>query len=173
MKIQLEILSYLQSLNQKVLGTEWSLTSIKFSMILSEMGHISKTIVQDLCDISEKMDSLHLEFSPLGTNELREVADSVINSFDFLTQAFATRKIKLADRVVLLDQRIVALENASRIAHISRLAEGTEKSVKTSELHLSFLDSLKRISNYMRSIAVQIKLAESIRKIKKKTENES
>lgn len=166
-----EIIIYLQELNKRILGTYWSLTSIKFGMIVNELAHISKTTSMDLGKIfSKKVDS-NLEFSKFGRMELRELSDLVYKSFDTVIRSFKERSIKLADKVIETDKNIEVFESASRLSHISRLSQGKEKSINTSDLHINLLESIKKISTYTRAIAIQIQIAESVRVARKKKTN--
>ena len=156
-----ELLSYLQRLNAETMRTSRALTSIKFGMIGNDLANITRTIVNSIVPTVRAKIESGQDFSSAGKEELFEYGDLVRDHFGLVIEAFEKRDTEAAERALDLDKRIGVMENVNRFNHVQRLAEGGEKSVKTSEYHLNILEALRRISAYLKSISVQIQVAES------------
>ena len=156
-----ELLDYLKRLNSETMRTSRALTSIKFGMIGNDLANITRTITNSIVPNVRLKIQGGEDFSPAGKQELFEYGDLVGEHFSLVVEAFEKRDTKAADRALELDKRIGVMENVNRFNHVQRLAEGGEKSVRTSEYHLNILEALRRISAHLKSMSVQIQVAES------------
>ncbi len=158
--IHQELIGYLKTINAETMRTSRALTAIKFGMIANDLANIERAMQDSILPNVRLKIRGGEDFSSSGRSELFEYARLVGEHFELVLLAFEKRDTAAADRALELDSRIGLMENVNRINHVQRLAEGGERSLRTSEYHLNILEALRRISAHLRSISVQIQLGE-------------
>ena len=110
---------------------------------------------ENISEFAETMADKKLNFSEIGTQELKEMIDVCADSYEYAIQAFMENDKEKALKVLEKERKADELELKLRTKHIKRL---TNRECNT-EAGIVFLDTvicLERISDHARNIAEEV-----------------
>jgi phosphate:Na+ symporter len=117
------------------------------------LEHIGDIIDKNLLEIAQKKIKMQLSFSAEGTEELRMLHDSVIDSFRRAQALLVSGRTQTAAQLIADKQALRQLERSTRERHLERLREGQPDSLASSSLHLDVLRDLVRIQSHICALA--------------------
>ncbi|HKR46829.1 MAG TPA: Na/Pi cotransporter family protein [Paraburkholderia sp.] len=144
---------YVTELTREPLSEEDRRWASDIMTAVINLEHIGDIIDRNLLEIAQKKIKLQLSFSAEGTEELRMLHDSVIDSFRRAQALLVSGRTQTAAQLIADKQALRQLERSTRERHLERLREGQPDSLASSSLHLDVLRDLVRIQSHICALA--------------------
>ena len=124
--------------------------------VVNDIETIGDTIQKNMIPLLARKDSLHMDFSPEGKEELTIYHNKVCKQINRLKKAFSKLDPGKAEKIINKEGKYSALETKYRISHLERLHQERKESIETHEIHMELMDLLKQINVYSGEIAKTI-----------------
>ena len=147
---------YLIQTSRTELGEEDGRRYIEILSFTTNLEHIGDIVDKNLMELATKKIRNRYAFSPEGMAELRAFHGLVLENLRLALNAFTTRDITLARRLVAEKTVIREAETKAADSHYARLREGRTESIETSSIHMDVIRDLKRINGHLVSVAYPI-----------------
>ncbi|WP_321922441.1 Na/Pi cotransporter family protein [Paraburkholderia guartelaensis] len=144
---------YVTELTREPLSEEDRRWASDIMTAVINLEHIGDIIDKNLLEIAQKKIKMQLSFSAEGTEELRMLHDSVIDSFRRAQALLVSGRTQTAAQLIADKQALRQLERSTRERHLERLREGQPDSLASSSLHLDVLRDLVRIQSHICALA--------------------
>ena len=151
-----KITKYLRKIGQQELSENQIQEVYGFMSIVNDIESIGDTIDKNMIPLLAKKDSLNMDFSPEGKEELSIYHNKVCKQINRLKKAFSKLDPGKAEKIINKEGKYSALETKYRISHLERLHQEREESIETHEIHMELMDMLKQINVYSGEIAKTI-----------------
>ena len=151
-----KITKYLRKIGQQELSENQIQEVYGLMSIVNDIESIGDTIDKNMIPLLAKKDSLNMDFSPEGKEELSIYHNKVCKQINRLKKAFSKLDPGKAEKIINKEGKYSALETKYRIRHLERLHQEREESIETHEIHMELMDLLKQINVYSGEIAKTI-----------------
>ena len=151
-----KITKYLRKIGQQELSENQIQEVYGLMSIVNDVESIGDTIEKNMIPLLARKDSLHMDFSPEGKEELTIYHNKVCKQINRLKKAFSKLDPGKAEKIINKEGKYSALETKYRIKHLERLHQEREESIETHEIHMELMDLLKQINVYSGEIAKTI-----------------
>ena len=151
-----KITKYLRKIGQQELSENQIQEVYGLMSIVNDIESIGDTIEKNMIPLLAKKDSLNMDFSPEGKEELTIYHNKVCKQINRLKKAFSKLDPGKAEKIINKEGKYSALETKYRIRHLERLHQEREESIETHEIHMELMDLLKQINVYSGEIAKTI-----------------
>jgi phosphate:Na+ symporter len=151
-----QIKLYMTQLSREVMTAEQAKRHLELLMFVINLEHIGDIIVKNLCELANKKWRDNLSFSKQGWEEIERYHKHVCDNFRLALTVFQSRDPLLA-RDLVRHKEALQLETANTAgSHFERLRQGLMESLRSSSLHLDIIRDLRRINDYLTSVAYGI-----------------
>ena len=150
------IVKYLRKIGQHELSENQTQELYGLMSIANDIESIGDTIEKNMIPLLAKKDSLNMDFSPEGKEELTIYHNKVCKQINRLKKAFSKLDPGKAEKIIHKEGKYSALETKYRISHLKRMHQEREESIETHEIHMELMDLLKQINVYSGEIAKTI-----------------
>ena len=154
--LDMKIVKYLRKIGQQELSENQIQEVYGMMSIVNDIESIGDTIEKNMIPLLAKKDSLNMDFSPEGKEELTIYHNKVCKQINRLKKAFSKLDPGKAEKIINKEGKYSALETKYRISHLERLHQEREESIETHEIHMELMDLLKQINVYSGEIAKTI-----------------
>ena len=154
--LDMKIIKYLRKIGQHELSENQTQELYGLMSIANDIESIGDTIEKNMIPLLAKKDSLNMDFSPEGKEELSLYHNKVCKQINRLKKAFSKLDPGKAEKIINKEGKYSALETKYRISHLERLHQEREESIETHEIHMELMDLLKQINVYSGEIAKTI-----------------
>ena len=154
--LDMKIVKYLRKIGQQELSENQIQEVYGLMSIVNDIESIGDTIEKNMIPLLAKKDSLNMDFSPEGKEELTIYHNKVCKQINRLKKAFSKLDPGKAEKIINKEGKYSALETKYRISHLERLHQEREESIETHEIHMELMDLLKQINVYSGEIAKTI-----------------
>ena len=154
--LDMKIVKYLRKIGQQELSENQIQEVYGLMSIVNDIESIGDTIEKNMIPLLAKKDSLNMDFSPEGKEELSLYHNKVCKQINRLKKAFSKLDPGKAEKIINKEGKYSALETKYRISHLERLHQEREESIETHEIHMELMDLLKQINVYSGEIAKTI-----------------
>jgi len=121
--------------------------------IAKDMESIGDIIHRNMLPLIEKKQTLEMDFSDEGKEELMIYHSRVCQQIRHLESTFDEMDLETANRIMENESLFLDLESVYRIQHLERLIHRRKESEDTHEIHMELMDLLKQINVYTVNIA--------------------
>ena len=154
--LDMKIIKYLRKIGQQELSENQTQEVYGLMSIANDIESIGDTIEKNMIPLLAKKDSLNMDFSPEGKEELSVYHNKVCKQINRLKKAFSKLDPGKAEKIINKEGKYSALETKYRVSHLERLHQEREESIETHEIHMELMDLLKQINIYTGEIAKTI-----------------
>jgi len=154
--LDMKIVKYLRKIGQQELSENQIQEVYGLMSIVNDIESIGDTIEKNMIPLLAKKDSLNMDFSPEGKEELTIYHNKVCKQINRLKKAFSKLDPGKAEKIIHKEGKYSALETKYRISHLKRMHQEREESIETHEIHMELMDLLKQINVYSGEIAKTI-----------------
>ena len=154
--LEIKIVKYLRKIGQQELSENQIQEVYGMMSIVNDIESIGDTIEKNMIPLLAKKDSLNMDFSPEGKEELSIYHNKVCKQINRLKKAFSKLDLGKAEKIINKEGKYSALETKYRISHLERLHQERKESIETHEIHMELMDLLKQINVYSGEIAKTI-----------------
>ena len=154
--LDMKIVKYLRKIGQQELSENQTQEIYGLMSIVNDIESIGDTIEKNMIPLLAKKDSLNMDFSPEGKEELSLYHNKVCKQINRLKKAFSKLDPGKAEKIINKEGKYSALETKYGISHLERLHQEREESIETHEIHMELMDLLKQINVYSGEIAKTI-----------------
>lgn len=121
--------------------------------IAKDLESIGDIIHRNMPPLIEKKQSLEMDFTEEGKEELMIYHNKVSKQARRLQQAFEETNLSIAREIMTKESQYLDLESTYRVQHLERLIHKRKASEDTHEVHMELMDLLKQINVYTGHIA--------------------
>jgi phosphate:Na+ symporter len=121
--------------------------------IVSDMESIGDIIHRNMVPLVEKKQTLEMDFSSDGKEELMIYHGKVCRQIRLLKEAFAETDPIKARKIMKGERVFLDLALRYRVQHLERMLHKKKESVETHEVHMELMDLMKQIVVYTSNIA--------------------
>jgi phosphate:Na+ symporter len=151
-----QIKFYLAKLARETMTEKQAKRHIELLMFITNLEHIGDIIVKNICELAQKKWKLNLSFSQQGWNEIGLYHTHVCDNFRLAMTVFHSEDPQLARQLVLQKEALQRETASAAGSHFERLRQGLLESLKSSSVHLDVIRDLRRINDYLTSVAYGI-----------------
>ena len=151
-----KITKYLRKIGQQELSENQIQEVYGLMSVVNDIESIGDTIEKNMIPLLARKDSLHMDFSPEGKEELTIYHNKVCKQINRLKKAFSKLDPGKAEKIINKEGKYSALETKYRIRHLKRLHQERKETIETHEIHMELMDLLKQINVYSGEIAKTI-----------------
>ena len=151
--LERKVKNYLLQIGQQELSDSQVLEVFGMITISNHLESIGDIIERNLMPLVAKKRALDLDFSDEGKEELLRYHRKVCKQLSRLGKTFSELDPKRALKVMTKQEKYTNLEEEYRVAHLERLHNAREDSLKTTEIHTELMELMKRINVYSGEIA--------------------
>ena len=134
---------------------------VRMISLVSDLEGAADVIDHSLVKLAEKKNSLCVNFSAEGWQEISKLHHEVLDLGNLSMSCFMLQDKQMAQSIITHKREIRKMESALRNSHYERLNRGMKESLKTSSIHLEILSDYRRIvgliSNHLYDIAKEQK----------------
>ncbi len=102
---------------------------------------------ENIAELAQDIIDSDLKLSKQGTEEVRELYNKVIATYDYALQAMKTYDVDLACKVIKMEEQVDIMEKSCRANHIHRL-NNSLCSIDSGIIFLDLISNLERISDH-------------------------
>ncbi|HLX70629.1 MAG TPA: hypothetical protein VKV04_13465, partial [Verrucomicrobiae bacterium] len=135
---------------------KWHFTLLTYS---SELESIGDTIEKNLSNTVSKQLTERLTFDPADETALGDVYQRTLRQFDLVASLMTGRAATTAQQLIKGNDEIIAVCLAQKKIHYERLKPGSDTALSASLCYLDLLDSLRRVSEHLSTVAHEIRRA--------------
>ena len=110
---------------------------------------------ENIAELAQDIIDSDLKLSKQGTEEVRELYNKVIATYEYALQAMKTYDVDLACKVIKMEEQVDIMEKSCRANHIHRL-NNSLCSIDSGIIFLDLISNLERISDHAVNIAQQV-----------------
>ena len=151
-----QIKFYLAKLSRDGMDERQAKRHVDLLMFVINLEHIGDIIVHNLCELAAKKWRNNLAFSKQGWEEIERYHAQVIANFRLAMNVFHTGDPLLARELVRQKELLQRESFANAGTHFERLRQGLLESLRSSSLHLDIIRDLRRINDYLTSVAYPV-----------------
>lgn len=145
-KMHLEVKLYLAKLGQQGLDEALSRRSMDLASISTSLDAASDAITRTMLDLTQRMHTQGVSFSPKGRQEIGDFADRVQGNVQLALNVMLNQNPAEARELVAAKEKVRRVEQKLQRHHLERLREGRVESIETSNIHQETLRALKQIN---------------------------
>ena len=138
-----KITKYLRKIGQQELSENQIQEVYGLMSVVNDIESIGDTIEKNMIPLLARKDSLHMDFSPEGKEELTIYHNKVCKQINRLKKAFSKLDPGKAEKIINKEGKYSALETKYRIRHLKRLHQERKETIETHEI------TLNPISNFI------------------------
>lgn len=157
-----QIKFYLAKLSRDGMDEKQAKQHVDLLMFVINLEHIGDIIVHNLCDLAAKKWRNNLSFSKQGWEEIERYHAQVCSNFRLAMNVFHTGDPLLARELVRQKELLQQESFVNAGTHFERLRQGLLESLRSSSLHLDIIRDLRRINDYLTSVAYPVLEAHGI-----------
>jgi len=151
-----QIKFYLAKLSREAMDDDQARRHVDLLMFITNLEHIGDIVVKNLCELAEKKWRNNLSFSKQGWLEIELYHTKVCENFQLALNVFNSGDPMLARELVRHKEALSRDSMSSAGSHFERLRQGLMESMRSSSLHLDIIRDLRRVNDYLTSIAYSI-----------------
>jgi phosphate:Na+ symporter len=151
-----QIKFYLAKLSRESMTDKQSRRHIELLMFITNLEHIGDIIVRNLCELAQKKWRNNLSFSKQGWQEIEDYHTHVMANFRLAINVFHSEDAVLARELVRQKEALQKETVTATGSHFNRLRQGLLESLRSSSLHLDIIRDLRRVNDYLTSVAYNI-----------------
>lgn len=110
---------------------------------------------ENIAELAQDIIDLDLKLSKQATEEVKELYNKVISTYDYALQAMKNYDVDLAYKVIRMEEQVNIMEKSCRANHIHRLNNNL-CSIDGGIIFLELTSNLERISDHAVNIAQQV-----------------
>ena len=110
---------------------------------------------ENIAELAQDIIDSDLKLSKQGTEEVRELYNKVITTYEYALQAMKNYDVDLACKVIKMEEQVDIMERSCRANHIHRL-NNSLCSIDSGIIFLDLISNLERISDHAVNIAQQV-----------------
>ena len=110
---------------------------------------------ENIAELAQDIIDSDLKLSKQGTEEVRELYNKVIATYEYALEAMKTYDVDLACKVIKMEEQVDIMEKSCRANHIHRL-NNSLCSIDSGIIFLDLISNLERISDHAVNIAQQV-----------------
>lgn len=150
-EIKLFLVKYSSESNEDTTKAVFKLISFA-----NDLESAADVIDNSMADLARKKQTLKLDFSNEGWNEVKSIHRLVVQAGQLSLSSFQAKDSTLAAELIHLKREIRKVEKKLKLSHIERLNQGLEESINTSSIHLDLLGAYRRIVGMMTNHAYSL-----------------
>jgi len=148
-----KIHEYLMKIARQELNEDEAEEVFRMTSVTNDMESIGDIIHRNMLPLLKKKKALKVEFSTEGKEDLMRYHRKVTKQLRRLQDTFEEKDKDIANTIMVKETEYSDLETRFRLKHMHRVLQKKDKSLKTHETHLEFMDLLKQINVYTINIA--------------------
>ncbi|MBB5021670.1 Na/Pi cotransporter family protein [Desulfurispira natronophila] len=145
--MNLEVRLYLTSLSHREMSFEESHQVFDIINYCTTLEYVGDVLVKNISKLARKLHRENIHLSTQGMEELRELQQMIMESFELATELFAHGDPGTARQLAKRHQLIRLKEAQLMQTHISRLQAGVTETIATTAIHTDLLVNFERISS--------------------------
>lgn len=153
-ELQKEILNYLLKLSKAHLDEDARDIVDSLFNTVNDIERIGDH-AENIAELAQDIIDLDLKLSKQGTEEIRELYNKVISTYEYALKAMRDYDVELACKVIKMEEQVDIMEKSCRANHIHRLNNNL-CSIDRGVIYLDLLSNLERISDHAVNIAQQV-----------------
>jgi phosphate:Na+ symporter len=147
---------YLAKLSRETMTEKQARRHVELLMFITNLEHIGDIIVKNLCELAQKRWRQNIPFSKQGWQEIEGYHRHVCDNFRLAMNVFHSEDPNLARQLVLQKEELQRETASAAGSHFERLRQGLLESLRSSSVHLDVIRDLRRINDYLTSVAYGI-----------------
>jgi phosphate:Na+ symporter len=151
-----QIKFYLAKLSREAMNDKQAKRHIELLTFVTSLEHIGDIIVRNLCELAQKKWRDNLAFSKQGWEEIECYHRHVMENFALAMNVFHSEDPVLARDLVRRKEELQKETVHATGNHFDRLRQGLLESLRSSSLHLDIIRDLRRVNDYLTSVAYGI-----------------
>ncbi len=151
-----QIKFYLAKLSRETMNDKQAKRHVELLMFVTSLEHIGDIIVRNLCELAQKKWRNNLAFSKQGWVEIENYHGQVMKNFALAMNVFHSEDPVLARELVRQKEALQKETVSASSSHFDRLRQGLLESLRSSSLHLDIIRDLRRVNDYLTSVAYGI-----------------
>ena len=144
---------YLMKIGRRQLSESQMQEVYGLMTVIKDMESIGDLIQKNLIPQMSKNEALDATFSKEGQDEIRTYHEKIVQLINKLEDASVNADPKASRKIVQQSKSSIELESEYRIRHLERVRSKREESLKTHEIHMELMDSMKQINGYVINIS--------------------
>ncbi|GAA0705636.1 Na/Pi cotransporter family protein [Paraclostridium ghonii] len=153
-ELQKEILNYLLKLSKAHLDEDARDIVDSLFNTVNDIERIGDH-AENIAELAQDIIDLDLKLSKQGIEEIRELYNKVISTYEYALKAMRDYDVELACKVIKMEEQVDIMEKSCRANHIHRLNNNL-CSIDRGVIYLDLLSNLERISDHAVNIAQQV-----------------
>ncbi len=151
--ISAKVTHYLTKISQQDLEEERVNEVFQMMHVTSELEQIGDIVSKDLKRLAQKKMDLDCDFSEQGKSEIIDYHTKTMKQIGRAINVFKDVNLEQAKKVEKKYKQYRLMEMDLRRIHYTRLQQDIPETVASSEIHVSLIDFLKRISSHATNVA--------------------
>ncbi len=151
--ISAKVTHYLTKISQQDLEEERVNEVFQMMHVASELEQIGDIVSKDLKRLAQKKMDLDCDFSEQGKSEIIDYHTKTMKQIGRALNVFKDVNLEQAKKVEKKYKQYRLMEMDLRRIHYTRLQQDIPETVASSEIHVSLIDFLKRISSHATNVA--------------------
>lgn len=151
-----QIKFYLAKLSRESMDDAQARRHIDVLTFITNLEYIGDIVDKNLCELAHKKWRDNLTFSKQGWEEIDLYHQRICNNFHLAMNVFNSNDPVLARQLVRQKEQIYADTMSTTGSHFERLRQGLLESMRSSSLHLDIIRDLRRVNDYLTSVAYNI-----------------
>jgi len=153
-ELQKDILNYLIKLSKAHLDEDAREEVDSLFNTVNDIERIGDH-AENIAELAQDIIDLDLKLSKQATEEVKELYNKVISTYDYALQAMKNYDVDLAYKVIRMEEQVNIMEKSCRANHIHRLNNNL-CSIDGGIIFLELISNLERISDHAVNIAQQV-----------------
>lgn len=153
-QLQHGINHYLIKLSNATLSNKEHEEVTKLFHIVSDIERIGDH-AENIAELAQNLMNQEEKFSDKAQNELKEITDVAIESFALVLKAHELKDVKIANKVMSLEEQVDSMEAKLRSKHMKRLVDNTCNPL-AGIIFLDTISNIERVSDHASNIALTV-----------------